>query len=80
MQERGVRMPGDRNPVAKVGRYRESAPEIRFLTLEQIEEQLRALADPHAQRRPMPSTSKDALLQLELVVRNVVLRHAQFGK
>jgi integrase len=38
-----VRMPLDRNPTAKVARYREPAPEIRYLTLEQIDEQLRAL-------------------------------------
>lgn len=39
----GVRMPGDRNPAAAVERYRERAPEIRFLTLKQIDEQLIAL-------------------------------------
>lgn len=44
MDERRVRMPSDRNPVAKVERYKERAPEIRFLTLQQIEEQLQALA------------------------------------
>jgi integrase len=44
MAERGVRMPMDKNPVAKVGRYKERAPEIRFLTLAQIDEQLEALA------------------------------------
>lgn len=38
-----VRMPLDRNPAAKVERYREPAPEIRYLTLTQIEEQLEAL-------------------------------------
>lgn len=38
-----IRMPGDRNPAAKVGRHREPAPEIRYLTLEQIAEQLAAL-------------------------------------
>lgn len=43
MDEGGVRMPGDRNPVAKVGRYKEHAPEIQFLTLRQIDEQLLAL-------------------------------------
>lgn len=42
-----VRMPLDRNPATKVERYREPAPEIRYLTLEQIEEQLEALrGDP----------------------------------
>lgn len=44
MDERGIRMPADKNPVRKVGRYKERAPEIRFLTLAQIDEQLDALA------------------------------------
>ena len=43
MESERVRMPLDRNPAAKVKRYREPAPEIRFLTLEQIKEQLEAL-------------------------------------
>jgi integrase len=45
MEQRGVRMPGDKNPAARVERYKERAPEIRFLTLAQIDEQLEALAD-----------------------------------
>lgn len=44
-EQRGVRLPGDRNPAAKVERYREHAPKIRFLTLPQIAEQFAALAD-----------------------------------
>ena len=36
-------MPGDINPVSKVSKYKEKAPEIRFLTLAQIDEQLKAL-------------------------------------
>jgi len=40
-----VRIPGDKNPAQKVERYTEKAPRIRFLTLEQIDEQLAALAD-----------------------------------
>lgn len=43
METGRVRMPLDRNPAAKVARYRESAPQIRYLTLEQIDEQLEAL-------------------------------------
>ena len=43
-----VRMPMDRNPVLRVERYREKAPEIRYLTLAQVDEQLRAL-----DRRPL---------------------------
>ena len=38
-----MKMPLDRNPVARVERYREQAPEIRYLTREQIDEQLGAL-------------------------------------
>jgi len=45
MQEYGIRMPGNKNPAAPVGRYRQRAPEIRFLTLPQIDEQLNAIAD-----------------------------------
>ncbi|HRK29888.1 MAG TPA: hypothetical protein PLD59_02325 [Tepidisphaeraceae bacterium] len=45
MNEGGVKMPGDKNPVSKVLRYKETAPEIRFLTLRQIDEQLAALQD-----------------------------------
>lgn len=38
-----VRMPGSINPATKVQRYRERAPQIRFLTLPQIDEQLDVL-------------------------------------
>lgn len=44
-QQNGIRMPGGRNPAAPVERYKEPAPQIRYLTLEQIDEQLNALAD-----------------------------------
>jgi integrase len=44
-EQKGVWLPGERNPASKVERYRESAPNIRFLTLKQIEAQLEALAD-----------------------------------
>jgi site-specific recombinase XerD len=43
MDEGGVRMPNEKNPVARVGRYKEHAPEISFLTLKQIDEQLQVL-------------------------------------
>ncbi len=43
MEEGGVRMPGDRNPAAAVRRYRDRAPDIRFLTKPQIEAQLAGL-------------------------------------
>ena len=52
MDEGGVRMPGDVNPVDKVKRYKESAPQIRFLSLEQIDQQLEVLKD-HAVLRTL---------------------------
>jgi integrase len=45
MEQHGIRIPNDRNPAAKVERYREKAPTISFLTLEQIDEQLDALKE-----------------------------------
>jgi len=45
MNERGVKMPGGVNPVAKTKRHREKARIIRFLSLQQIDEQLAALQD-----------------------------------
>ena len=38
-----IRLPGNVNPAAKVKPYKEHAPEIRFLTIAQIDEQLAAL-------------------------------------
>lgn len=52
IDERGIKTPGDKNPVAKVGRYEERAPEIRFLTLGQIYELLVVLA-PYPQLQTM---------------------------
>lgn len=50
INEQGVRTPGGVNPVSKVSKYKEHAPKIRFLTIAQIEEQLRALESiPHLQ-------------------------------
>ena len=43
MTQRGVQMPNRENPVRGVRKYKEPAPEIVFLTLSQIEEQLIAL-------------------------------------
>jgi integrase len=43
MEEQGVRMRGNVNPAAKVAKYRENAPEITFLSLAEIEQQLRVL-------------------------------------
>lgn len=44
MSQHGVRMPREKNPAAAVERYKEHAPEISFLTLEQINQQLDALS------------------------------------
>ncbi len=41
--QRNIRMPGEKNPAAAVKKYSESAPEIRFLTLRQVNDQLAAL-------------------------------------
>ena len=41
--ELGLKLPNGKNPAAAVRPYRERAPEIRYLTLPQIDEQLRAL-------------------------------------
>jgi integrase len=43
LREGRIRTPGDRNPAARVERYRERAPEITFMTLPQIQEQLEGL-------------------------------------
>lgn len=43
IQEQGVKMPGGVNPVSKVSKYKEKAPNIIFLTLAQIDEQRRVL-------------------------------------
>jgi integrase len=45
MTQHGIRLPNDKNPAAAVERYREAAPVIQFLTLEQIDQQLNALID-----------------------------------
>ncbi len=45
MEEGGVRTPGSINPAAEVKRYKERAPEIRFLTLKQTRQQLEVLQD-----------------------------------
>lgn len=45
MQQHGIRTPDNVNAAARVERYKEKAQEISFLTLEQIERQLKALED-----------------------------------
>lgn len=44
VSQKGIKLAGGINPAAKVERYREKAPQISFLTLEQIDQQLAALA------------------------------------
>ena len=47
IHQRGVRIPGGQNPAQRVERYRERASAIRFLSMQQIGEQVKALeADP----------------------------------
>ena len=55
MRQRGVKMPGNQNPASEVDRYKERAPEIRFLTIPQIDEQLNSLEE-HSQIRDMVAT------------------------
>ncbi len=45
MEQNGIRTPNKVNPAARVERYKEKAPQITFLTLEQIDQQLEALGD-----------------------------------
>ena len=47
MTQFGVKMPEDKNPATAVKKLKESAPEIRFLTLAKVEMQLTALSDKH---------------------------------
>jgi integrase len=43
MKQRGVKTPDNLNPATQVERYKEHAPQITFLTLHQIDEQLKAI-------------------------------------
>jgi integrase len=45
MKEQGIRMPGNANPVSAINKYKEDAPNIRFLDLKEIDKQLEALED-----------------------------------
>ena len=45
MEEQGIKMPGNVNPASKVSKYKENAPEIRFLNIEEIDQQLSVLKD-----------------------------------
>ena len=82
VEQYGLRLAGDRNPATKVERYREHAPEIRFLTLPQIDEQLAALAD-RPQIQAMVATLIYAGLRREellwLTLDDVDLRSGRYG-
>jgi integrase len=65
--QRGVRMPDDKNPAAAVLRYKEQAPEIRFLTLKQVDEQLETLAE-NVQMQAMAATLIYAGLRREEIL------------
>lgn len=82
MEEGGIRMPSDVNPAAKVKRYHERAPEIRFLTLEQIDQQLEILANDLV-LRAMVATYIYAGLRREealwLTIEDVDLHMGQHG-
>ena len=45
MSQNGIRIAEDKNPAAQVDKYLESAPQISFLTMPQIGEQLSALSE-----------------------------------
>jgi integrase len=45
MEQNGIRITRDKNPAAKVERYRERAPDISFLSLEEIDQQFIALGN-----------------------------------
>lgn len=82
MEQYGVRMPDNVNPAAKVERYREQAPEIRFMTKEQIREQLDALVE-FPQLQTMVAVFIYAGLRREealwLTTRDVDLKSGPYG-
>ena len=67
MTQHGIRMPSEKNPAAAVERYQEKAPEIRFLTLKQIDEQLDAL-EANLQLQAMVATLIFAGLRREELI------------
>ena len=82
MDQYGVRMPDNQNPAAKVERYRQQAHTIRFLTLEQIDDQIKALEE-HPLLRVMTAVYIYAGLRREealwLTRDDVELREGKFG-
>lgn len=82
MKERGLRLASGKNPAAAVERYKERAPNISFLTLDQIDEQLRALAF-HPLLRTLVATYIYAGLRREealwLQRRDIDLRAGTYG-
>jgi len=82
MDQRGVRMPGGINPVAKVERRRTPAVQIRFLSLEQVEEQLEALADAQQLQTMVAAYIYAGLRREELLwltVEDVDLKAGKYG-
>lgn len=75
ISQRGVWFPGNANPVSAVERFREKAPRIRFLTLEQVHEQLNLLA-PHPAVRVIvrPLASSTSASRSLWMIRSVVNR------
>ena len=61
IKQRGLRVPGRRNPAAAVERYPTRTPEIRFRTLPEIAEQIEALSTHH-QLRTMAALIRATLL------------------
>jgi len=81
-EQRGIRIYGDKNPAAPVEKYKENAPEIQFLTLPQIDEQLNALQD-NFQMQAMVATLIYAGLRREellwLTIDDVDFKSGAFG-
>ena len=82
MKQRGVKTPDNLNPAAQVERRKEHAPKITFLTLQQIEEQLKTL-ESNPQLQTMVALYIYAGLRREealwLTVDDVDLKTGPFG-
>jgi integrase len=82
MEQFGIRLPNDKNPAAKVERYTERAQRIRFLTLEQIDEQLDALKE-YPQRQSLVALFIFAGVRREealwLTQKDIDLKAGRFG-
>jgi integrase len=54
INDRRLKFPGGINPAANIKRYKQGAPVIVFLTLEEIDEQLRVLGEHHSAAVGLP--------------------------